>query len=133
MSSEFVRYISPETFESGLSRRLLVGEIAVGQICKIRIEDVDVRKFIQPIKHVEATISVLDKINTSNGNTLLTYKFEAADAGVMKDYDTFNADSIALNRVIGMSFRTYLSDELDPRWDASLSELVDLSSDISVH
>ena len=132
MSSEFVRFISPEAFESGLSRRLLIGEVAVGQICKIRIEDMDPTKFTQPIKHVEATISILDKISTEQGSTLLRYKFEASDV-TMKDQDTFNADSIAFNRVIGLNFRTYLSDELDPRWDASLSELADLSSDVTVH
>ena len=124
--SEFIRPITPEVFESGLERRLLVGQIAVGQLCKIRIEDLDTRKSPAPMRYVEATISVLNKSDNQDGSTLVDYKYEASKPGdIITDKDIFNAESLVLNQTNGVTVRTYLSDDLDPRWDGSLRALVD--------
>ena len=131
--NEFVRFIEQRDFEDGLSLRLQVGAVAVGDICKIRFEDIDHRIKERPLRFAEATINIITK-SEDNGFLRLDYVFEAlrAEGSNAPHVDLFNADSIALNRSNGLTFRTYLSDQPDSRWDDSMSELIDLESTISV-
>ena len=126
--NEFARFMMPEAFESGLERRLLIGEVVVGQICKIRIEHGGDNL---PTRHVEATISIVDKQFSKQGEKV-SYFYQASvrSGQSFGDADIFNADSIALSP--GTNFRTYLSDDIDPRWDASLSELIDIESNSTI-
>ena len=131
---EFVRFIEQQDFEDGLSLRLLVGKVAVGDICKIRIEDVNSPSKKFPLRFTETTISIIAK-REDNGFVRLDYVHEALRSlgDVSPEADFFNQDSIAINRDSGMALRTYLSDEPDSRWDGSMSELVDLESNTLIH
>ena len=132
--SEFVRFIEQQDFEDGLNLRLLVGKVAVGDICKIRFEDVNSRSKKFPLRFAESTISVVGK-REDNGFIRLDYIHEALRSlgGVSPEAEFFNQDSIAINRDSGIALRTYLSDEPDARWDGSMKELVDLESNTYIH
>jgi len=111
--SEFVRFISPEVFESGLEHRLLVGQIAVGHVCKIRVEDVYFTQHDQSVRYVEATISITDMRSNEDGSTLLGYTHETSRAtDIVTVQEDFNADSVSINTTDGAVFRAYLSDDL---------------------
>jgi len=111
--SEFVRFISPEVFESGLERRLLVGQVAVGRVCKIRVEDVYFTQHDQSVRYVEATISITDMRSNEDGSTVLDYTYEAPRAtDVVTGQEDFNADSVSINGTDGVTLRSYLSDGL---------------------
>lgn len=131
--SEFVRFISERNFEDGLALRLQAGAVAVGDVCKIRFEDLDYRIKERPLRFAEAAISIVAKAE-DNGFLRINYVFEALRAEGNNSQETalFNDQSIALERSNGMTFRTYLSDQPDSRWDDSLRELVDLESTIFV-
>ena len=129
--SEFVRFIDEREFEDGLSLRLQIGTVAVGDVCKIRFEDFDYRLKERPLRYAEATISIIAKQH-DNGLIRLDYVYDAFRASdTTPDKDFFNEQSIALNHNDGKTLRTYLSDQPDPRWDGSMHELVDLESTIS--
>jgi len=132
--SEFVRFIEQQDFEDGLNLRLLIGKVAVGDICKIRFEDVSSPSKKFPLRFAETTVSIIAK-RDDNGLVELDYVHEALRSygDVSLRVDFFNQDSIAINRDSGMALRTYLSDEPDSRWDGSMSELVDLESNISIY
>jgi len=109
--SEFVRFISPEVFESGLERRLLVGRVAVGHVCKIRVEDVYFSQHDESVRYVEATISITDMRSKEDGSTVLDYTYEASRAtDVVTGQEDFDADSVSINRTDGVALRSYLSD-----------------------
>lgn len=126
--NEFIRFIEQRDFDEGLALRLQVGAVAVGDVCKIRFEDIDTRSKERPLRFAEATIGIIAK-EEDHGFIRLDYVYEALQSqGVhWKQVDLFNHDSIAVHRDMGLQMRTYLSDEPDPRWDTSMSELVDLS------
>lgn len=112
--SEFARFISPEVFESGLERRLLVGKIAVGYVCKIRVEDVYFSQHDQSVRYVEAPILITDIRSNEDGSTMLDYTYEASRVtAIVSGQENFSADSVSLNRTDDAAFRSYLSDELD--------------------
>ena len=111
--SEFVRFISPEVFESGLERRLLVGQVAVGHVCKIRVEDVYFTQHDHSVRYVEATISITDMRSNEDGSTVLDYTYEAPRVtDVVTGQEDFNADSVSINGTDGVTLRSYLSDGL---------------------
>jgi len=109
--SEFVKFISPEVFESGLERRLLVGQVAVGNVCKIRVEDVYFSQHDKSVRYVEATISITDMHSKEDGSTVLDYTYEASRmTDVVTGQEDFNVDSVSINRTDGVALRSYLSD-----------------------
>lgn len=127
--NEFARFIEPAEFEEGLGRRLKIGSVAVGDTCKIRFEDIDFRAPSHEIRYAEAVISIIAKSDRDDGFTSLQYIYEALRGdGLVPETDSFDRESIARRVERGLSFRAYLSDDLDSRWDASLEELVDLES-----
>lgn len=124
---EFARRLSPEDFEAGIGDRINVGQIVVGQLCKIRFEDEPIGSsdVSTPLSYTEAAIAVTSKQVTPEGNTVLTYIFDAtrSDPLPVQAADTFNAESVAVNFCFGRSLRSYLSDDPDPRWDWDLAAL----------
>jgi hypothetical protein len=131
--NEFVRFIEQRDFEEGLALRLQVGSVAVGDVCKIRSEDIDTRLKERPLRFAEATISIVAK-REENGFIRLDYEYEAIKAEGSDSFDTdlFNEQSIAFDRTNGINLRTYLSDQPDSRWDDSMRQLIDLGSTSSV-
>jgi hypothetical protein len=129
--NEFARIITPEEFKAGLELRLAIGQIAVGEMCKIRMESPHYYNAQKPVQYTEATVSILEKQNVQNG-TMIKYGFVATkNHPGTRDFvksDLFNADSLAINRHRGTDYRLYLYDDVDPRWDESLQELADLES-----
>ena len=127
--NEFVRFIEQRDFEDGINLRLLVGTVAVGDICKIRFEDSDTGFKERPLCFMEATIDIISK-REDNGLLRLDYSFEALrlEGSYSLETDFFDEDSIARSRKRGVVMRTYLFDEPDSRWDNSLSKLVELES-----
>lgn len=132
--NEFIRTIDRQEFEEGIERRLLVGQVAVGSLCKIRLQDMVETVAPPRVRYIEATISVLEKYEQASGSTILRYMFEASrdTADPIIYTDTFNHESIAHNHSYGLNLMTYLSDENDPRWDDSLQALVDTEMDVLV-
>ena len=134
--NEFIRTIDNSEFEAGIPRRLLLGQAAVGTLCKVRLQDMVVKPPTLPaVRHLEATISILEKTELSTGSVALKYMFEASreTKEPIIYTDTFGPDSLATSRSYGINLLTYLSDESDPRWDDSMQELVDIESDAFVH
>jgi len=134
--NEFIRTIDNREFEAGIPRRLLLGQVAVGTLCKVRLQDMVVKPPTLPaVRHIEATISIIEKTELSTGSIALKYMFEASreTEDPIIYTDTFGPDSLATDRSYGMNLLTYLSDETDPRWDDSLQALTDIESELLVH